>query len=379
MQDKRAVPGTSDYYVHDEDGRPVFRIDTPSHDSLCQWLMPIVARLREGLGAEERILLVFDRAGAFPAEMATLRDAGVEFATYERRPYPDLAPGDFDRTIVVRGETYGVHESRLKNLGAGRGRVRRIALRTPDGKQINLLAVSIAPLEQLIGFLMGEPSADAPSGRWQQENAFKHGVERWGINQLDGRKVEPYPPGTIIPNPARRQNERALKIARADESRAQRALAGKNLTDERRARIEAELADAIQRRVALELARPLIPRHAPIEQTELAGKLVRHPAKLKAVVDTMRIVCANVEAELADIIAPMLKRPREAKKVIANVFTAPGRVDVTLSDIRVRLCPAANHSEHAAIRRLLADITARKLTLPGDDRNRPLRFELHLS
>jgi hypothetical protein len=341
--------------------------------------MPIVKRLREGLGAEERILLVFDRAGAFPVEMAALRDAGVEFVTYERRPYADLAPSDFDRAVVVRGETYGVHESRLKNLGLGRGRVRRIALRTSDGKQINLLAISTAPLEQLVGFLMGEPDEDDPSGRWQQENAFKHSVERWGINQLDGRKVEPYPPGTIIPNPARRRNERALKIARADEGRARCALAVESLTDKRRARAEAELADAVQRRVALELARPLIPARAPIEQTELADKLVRHPAKLKAVVDTIRIVCANVEAELADIIAQALKRPREAKKVIANVFAAPGRVDVTPSEIRVRLSPAANRSEHAAIGRLLADITARKLTLPGDVRRRPLRFELHIS
>jgi len=379
MQDKRAIPGTSDYYVHDESGRPVFRIDTPSHDSLCQWLMPIVTRLREGLGAEERILLVFDRAGAFPDEMATLRDAGVEFATYERRPYPDLALSAFDRTIAVRGQTYDVHESRLKNLGAGRGRVRRIALRAPDGKQINLLAVSTAPLDQLVGFLMGGPDPKTPSGRWQQENAFKHEAERWGINQLDGRKVEPYPPGTIIPNPARRRNERALKIARADEGRARSVLADKNATDKQHARAEAELADAIHRRVACELARPLIPKHAPIEQTELADKLVRHPAKLKAVVDTMRIVCANVEAELADIIAPSLKRPREAKKVIANVFASPGRVDVTTSEIRVRLSPAANRSEHAAIRRLLAGITARKLTLPGDVRRRPLRFELHIS
>ena len=379
MQDKRVLPGASDYYVHDEDGQPVFRIDTPSHDSLCQWLMPIVTRLRAGLGAEERILLAFDRAGAFPVEMAALRDAGVEFVTYERRPYPDLAPSEFDREIVIRGETYSVHESRLKNLGAGRGRVRRIAVRAPDGKQINLLAISTAPLERLVGVLMGGPDPKAPSGRWQQENALKHGAERWGINQLDGRKVEPYPPGTIIPNPARRRNERALKIARADEGRARCALADAKLTDVRRARIESDLADAIQRRVALELARPLIPSRAPIEQTELAGKLVRHPAKLKAVVDTMRIVCANVEAELADIIAPALTRPREAKKVIANVFAAPGRIDVTTSEIRVRLSPAANRSEHAAIQRLLAEITARRLTLPGDIRDRPLRFELHIS
>jgi hypothetical protein len=176
-------------------------------------------------------------------------------------------------------------------------------------------------------------------------------------------------------------NERALKIARANEGRARCALADENATDKRRARAEDELADAIQRRVVLELARPVIPPHAPIEQTELTGKLVRHHAELKAVIDTIRIVCANVEAELelADIIALALKRAREAKKVIANVLAAPGRVDVTVSEIRVRLSPAANRSEHAAIHRLLADITARKLTLPGDARRRPLRFELHIS
>jgi hypothetical protein len=27
MQDKRVKPGVTDYYVHDEDGRPVWRFD----------------------------------------------------------------------------------------------------------------------------------------------------------------------------------------------------------------------------------------------------------------------------------------------------------------------------------------------------------------
>ncbi len=48
---------------------------------------------------------------------------------------------------------------------------------------------------------------------------------------------------------------------------------------------------------------------APIEQAELTDKLVHHPAKLKEVVDTTRFACSNVDPELADIIAPSLKRP----------------------------------------------------------------------
>jgi hypothetical protein len=380
MQDRRAVPGTSDYYVHDEDGRPLFRVDVPSHDSLTTWLPRIATRLREALGASQPIVLVFDRAGSFSEELAKLRDAGFDFVAYERKPYALVDASAFDRKIAIRGDRYDLGEPGRKNLGKGRGRVRRIVMRSPEGRQINVLAVSALPAERLVGFLLGRQGKDDPSGRWQQENAFRHGVERWGQNQLDGRKVEPVPADTIIPNPRRRRIERALTIARADEGRAHYALAGLAPDDdEGRARVEADLADAIWRRVHYELLRPLVPKHAPVEQTELAGKLVRHTGELKTVVDTIRVVCANVEADLADLIAPYLRKPREAKKVIANVFAAPGRVDVTADEIRVRLAPAANRSERAAIRWLLTHITAMRLTLPGDVERRPLRFELQAS
>lgn len=377
MQDRRAMPGTTDYYVHDEDGRPLFYINVPSHDSLVAWLPQIAARLRDALGPDERIVLAFDRAGSYADELAELRDDGFEFVVYERKPFALLAAGQFKRTVVVRGEAYGLHEGRRANLGDGRGRVRRIALRTPTGNQINLLAVSTAPAERLVGILLGRDDDDDPSGRWQQENAFKHGVERWGTNQLDGRKVEPVPPATIIPNPHRRRVERALAIARVDEGRARCQLAdlSASASDQRRARVAADLEDAIWRRVHLELLRPFVPKHAPVADTDLAGKLVRHTGQLKFVVDTLRIVGANVEADLAEWLAPHLRKPREAKKVIANLFTAPGRVDVTPTEIRVRLQPAANRSERVGIRHLLRRLNAMQLTLPADARRRPLRFE----
>jgi hypothetical protein len=379
MQDRRVLPGTTDYYVHDEDGRPVLRVNVPSHDTLTQWLVPIAKQLRESLGVDEQIVLAFDRAGSYADEIAALRDLGVELVAYERKPYVLLAESAFDRTIKIRGETYRWCERRLANLGRGRGRVRRISLRTADGHQINLLASSKLGPEDLIGILLGREDKDDPSGRWQQENAFKHGGARWGINQLDGRRVDLYPPGTIIPNPRRRRIERALTIARADEGRARCRLAELNALDARRDRIEADLADAIHRRVHLELMRPLVPKHTPVEQTELAGRLAFHTGELKTVVDTIRIACANVEADLAEMIAPHLRRPREAKKVVANVLSAPGRVDVTPGEIRVRLAIAANRSERAAIRRLLTELTAMQLTLPRDRRRQSLRFEIQPS
>lgn len=55
-----------------------------------------------------------------------------------------------------------------KNLRAGRGRVRRIAVRTAEGRQINLLAVSAHPAPRLIEIMRGRwgqetPSSTAPS------------------------------------------------------------------------------------------------------------------------------------------------------------------------------------------------------------------------
>ena len=62
MQARRVLPGTSDYYVHDEDGVPVFRVAVPSHDSLTAWLPPIAAQLREALGDDEQCSRTSHRA-----------------------------------------------------------------------------------------------------------------------------------------------------------------------------------------------------------------------------------------------------------------------------------------------------------------------------
>lgn len=378
MQDRRVLPGTTDYYVHDEDGRPVFRVAVTSHDSLSMWLGPIAKRLRTALG-DEPILLAFDRGGAFVAQLAALRDDGFEFVTYERRPYPDLPASAFDRTIVARGETYGVHEKRLKNLGKGRGRLRRISLRTPDGKQINLVAFSTAPAERLIAIMIGDEGRADASGRWVQENGFKHGTQRWGTNQLDDREVELVPPGTMIPNPARRRLDRALRLARLAEGEARRELAYLAPDDPKRATIERDLTDSLDRQRDIEALRPMTPERAPVEETELAGKLVRHVGQRKAVIDVIRVVCANVEADLAAMLAPHLTRPREAKRVLANVFAAPAKVAVSEHAIHVRLAPAANRSELKAIACLFESLTHMRLVLPSDPQSLPLRFELQLS
>ena len=366
MQDKRVRPGMSDYYVHDEDGRPVMRMASPSHDSLTVWLSPIARLLRHALGPEETILLAFDRAGAFPKQMAALREDDFEFVTYERRPYRTLPDAAFTEEVTLDGEKYRFCDTR-KNLGKGRGRVRRIAVKLPDGHQLNLLANSKRSAVELL---------EVMSGRWRQENGFKHGVERWGINQLDGRRVQSFDPDTIIPNPARRRLDRAIRIARAEEGDGRSRLAKLDAADAKRVAVQKDIDAALKTQARLEALRPSRPPHAALRDTELADTLVHHTVEYKLVLDTIRIACANAESELAVMLAPRLPRGAEAKKTLANLFASPGAIRVGRNAIHVQLDPAGNRPERKALEALLAEVTRLNLSMPGDQQARPLSFTL---
>jgi len=377
MQDKRARPGTSDYYVHDEEGRPLFRVDVASHDTLGRWLLPIARFVRQVLGDAQPLCVCFDRAGAHPKQMAALRDDGTGFVTYECAPYPRLTRTSFDQQLTLVRDSKPKQpvvirytEQRQKNLGHGRGRVRRVCLLMPDGEQINLLAANCtASAEELIRRQLA---------RWgYQENQFKHGVERWGINQLDGRTVKPYPPDAIIPNPARRRIDHDLRLARAKEGELRRKLARLEPDNPKWSQLQQDLERSLALQQELEALRPSVPTHAPAQDTELADKLVYHPGEYKRVIDTLRIGLANSESELAARLAPHLDRPREAKKNLANLLAAPGLVKLTSRAVTVSLAPAGTAAELQAFEALLQEMTALKLTLPGDPSRRPLRLQLH--
>jgi hypothetical protein len=365
MQDKRVRPGVTDVYVHDEAGNPVLRLTDVTNGSLTAWLSSVAKLLRDMVGAEPRIVLAFDRGGAFPEQLVALRDAGFEWVTYERKPYPLLAPTAFDLTFTHDGESFEASDGRT-NLGGGQGRLRRIALRGGDGRQVNLLASGSLSVSELYAILRG---------RWVQENGFHHQVHRWGINQLDGRTTEPYDPDAVIPNPARRRLDRNVRLARVTAGLARNELAALAQGEPRRKRWDAILDRATARERELLALRPATPTHAPLRETELADKLVRHPGEYKMALDSVRIACANAESDLAATLAEAMVLPTEAKKLLANVLRAPGHVVAGKSVITVRLAPAANRRERDAVALLLARCNRQKLTLPGDPMRRALRFQ----
>jgi hypothetical protein len=105
---------------------------------------------------------------------------------------------------------------------------------------------------------------------------------------------------------------------------------------------------------------------------------VKHDGRRKLLLDTLRIACANAESDLAQMLAKAMTRPREAKKLLSNIFRAPAKVRVGSTVISVDLAPAATNSESEAISDFLHVLSTLDLVLPGDPRRRKLRFKSQL-
>ena len=182
----------------------------------------------------------------------------------------------------------------------------------------------------------------------------------------------------MIPNPARRRLDRELKLARAREGAVRSALARLSKDDARRGKLEAELADVLADQEHLIALRPRTPVRAAIDDTELAGKLVRHVGLTKTAFDTIRVACANAEADLAYELAPHLRKPGEAKRLLATLFAAPGSVKVAKRQVDVVLQPAGTRSEREAFSVLCDTVNTWNLTLPGDGTERQLFFHVQI-
>lgn len=376
MQDKRTVPGAMDYWVHDVEGRPVLVIPVAPHASLSETIRSRVAFLREKLGEKTSLLLVFDRAGAFPGLWKWLRDNGIQFVTYQRATYRKFRREWFERhgrrlTLRAADGTLVramVQQGRM-NLGKDRGRVRRIRLLLPDDEQLNVVASSSRSARWLCRTLFR---------RWRQENGLRHGVQRWGLNQLDGRQVEDVPSGTLVTNPLRVNLDRLLEDDRRRERELRLQL--QQLYPGHPQRSELKRALAANRSAQQEIleARSRTPKKLPIDQTDLLGELKQHTREYKLLIDTARCVAQNAEGELAASLAAHLARPAEAKRLLQNVFSAPGSIRVSKKSITVSLDPAANRSERPALQAFLAAFNRRRLRHPGDPFARPIRFELQI-
>jgi hypothetical protein len=192
----------------------VFTTGEPS--GLSKTLPPALAQLRAVTGPGARILLGFDRGGAYPSVFTACRDGGVDWVTYRRAPLvaptrlPLLAPtaGAGGHALVYADEPVQI---------GGYGTARQITWFENGAVAMQVLNSDTAACPVALLRTM--------KSRWRIENAFKYASEFFGIDALADYLADIQANTRLVDNPARKKAATAVTAAEDDLADAERALA----------------------------------------------------------------------------------------------------------------------------------------------------------
>jgi transposase len=218
-----AARAVGETWIGDACGDPVMVVTASPTASLAGELVRLLPRLRDLVGPDRRVTIVFDRGGWSPEVFADILAAGFDLLTYRKAPYDLLPDSAFAEHTITDPETgtactYQLAETTAEfDLGKkGVLALRQIHKRSDDGSQIPVLTSlpdlpAAAPVHRL-------------SHRWRQENYFKYARANFALDALDGYAAISDDPHRQVTNPAKTTARKTVTQARAALAAAEKGL-----------------------------------------------------------------------------------------------------------------------------------------------------------
>jgi len=211
---RMALPGTTDYWVNDQEGDPLFVMTAELNASLTKMLPVLLAEIRALVG-DRRVTVVFDRGGWSPRLFVKIIEGGFDILTYRKGRTENIPKKKFARmsvTIEGREINYNLSDKNIRLL-EGKLRLRQITRLSEDEKHQTHIVTSRTDLPAaVLAYRMFE--------RWRQENFFKYMNEEFALDSLLDYRVEPEEAEKLIPNPERRKINKKLAKPQAELRKA---------------------------------------------------------------------------------------------------------------------------------------------------------------
>jgi hypothetical protein len=139
-QMRLSMPATSDYWVNDTAGDPLFVVTTEANAGLVKMLPSILQQVRLLLG-QRRVTVVFDRGGYSPKLFQQILAADFDLLTYRKGRYPRIPQKCFreHRTRRDRRTITYVLADREVRLLKGKLRLPQVTRRMDNGHQTPIL------------------------------------------------------------------------------------------------------------------------------------------------------------------------------------------------------------------------------------------------
>jgi hypothetical protein len=374
-----AMPATTDYWINDSAGEPLFVITAEANAGLVKMLPPILDEVRALVG-ERRVTVVFDRGGCSPRLFQKLLGAGFDILTYRKGRVRRVSKRRFRThaaTIDGRKVSYALADQGISLL-AGKLRLRQVTRLSDNGHQTPIVTSRRDLSAAEVAFRMFE--------RWRQENFFKYLREEYALDALVDYQVEPDDPARAVPNPVWNRVDAELRAARAELSQFQ-ALYGLVALGKRvhvggianelktlHGKIARGAHTALKRCAALDAKRATVPKRVPVAQV-VTGKVVKLATERKHLSNLLKMVAYQAEGDLVRMVAPHYKRTAdEGRTLIQSALASAADLEVTDTELRVTLAPLSSPHRTRAMAAVCDDLNRAPICFPGTRLR--LRFDI---
>jgi plasmid maintenance system antidote protein VapI len=349
-----AMPATTDYWVNDRSGDPLFVITGEVDAALTKALPRLLREVRDLVG-ERRVTIVFDRGGWSPKLFDTMIKNGFDLLTYRKGRCRRINERRFIRR---RAELDGcwvdylLHDQPVRFL-KGKLRLRQITRLCDNGHQTQVITSRFDLSDIEIAYRMFD--------RWRQENFFKYMREEFLLDALIDYQIEPEDPTRTIPNPQRRALDKEIRAARADLAKLEReyGAAAVGNTEERwptmrgfkiaHRRLGKKLRTARARVTRLCEQRRDVAKRVEIRDLNERA-LVKLATERKHLTDIIKMVAYQAESDLVALLRPHYARvDQEGRTLLHELFATAGDIRVSDSELHITLAPLSSpHRTHAA-------------------------------
>jgi hypothetical protein len=371
-----SMPATTDYWINDAEGEPLFVVPTEANKGLVKMLPIVLDEVRKLVG-DRRLTVVFDRGGWSPQLFAQLLDAGFDILTYRKAPFEPVPPNEFvlvKKTTHAKEIEYKLADQPVELEYGPKKQRKRVSLRqvtrlSNEGHQTPILTSrrDLSALEVACRMF----------DRWKQENFFKYLREEFALDALVDYATEPADAARSVPNPERNKINAELGKARAqlEQLQAQFGLAALENRESRRrtmrsfkianAGLAAQVRAAMKRISELEKQRAQIPARVPV-QAVVAAEVVKLTVERKHLTDILKMVAYQAEGDLLRLLSPHYHRTeQEGRTLIQNALASTGDLEVAGTELRVFIDPMSSPHKSKALAVVCDELNATSTEFPG--------------
>jgi len=366
-----SLPSTTDYWVNDERGDPLFVVTAEANAGMVKMLPEVLKEVRGLLGEKRRATIVFDRGGWSPKLFASMIAQGFDVLTYRKGRVRKIAAHRFvlrRARLGGRAVEYRLHDQFVRLLD-GKLRLRQITRLTDSGHQTPILTSRTDLRDVVVAYRMFE--------RWRQENFFKYLRDEYAIDTLSDYQVEPDDPTRMVPNPTWIEADKALRAGRAalaklqdqygaaaiDNPEAQRStirgfkIAHGKLGKQIRA-ARAEVARLARRRAQFR------PRMAVGYRQDTP--VVKLATERKLLTNVLKMVAYQIESDLLNLVSPHYRRTEdEGRTLVQTAIQSAAALEPGDGELRVTVAPLSSAHRSRAIAKVCEALTKAETCFPG--------------